>query len=386
MGAKFEMGLKCNRAGKGRFPAFSGRDFIRLLNGFMEIPVTVPDWGASEHHRTYSIGQAGLPLAKHTLWVTTEKPFSLILNQSWVHPGRPLLLVEYSPLEAQIPENAILIDLGEDIGFSLAHCRLSYHGMPTRIWFIERQRSVDKDALRRLRLHLCRLHAEYEWIRLIARSFTGLKDKRDAQPLLDFLEGGIDFLSSPRKYGFDQDPILATAYTAESLTNEAERDTLLGILSKKRASEFQRFEAVAKADLPGPTYSVQGEHVVFVNGGLTMSDYRFKVEGDFEGVVGDKNVVKDSFQVIDQSSAGPEVKDLLKQLTEAVALAASRMPKDQADRALSDLDNFCGEALTAEPRKTILQAFGDALTKTASLVGDIGVPVAKLAAAVIALF
>jgi hypothetical protein len=117
-----------------------------------------------------------------------------------------------------------------------------------------------------------------------------------------------------------------------------------------------------------------------------MSDNRFRVEGDFKGVVGDRNVVRDSFQEIDQSSASAEVKDLLKQLTEAVTVTANQMPKDQADRALEDFDTFRREALSTEPRKSILQAFGDALTNTAKLAGDIGVPVANLAAAVIALF
>jgi hypothetical protein len=110
---------------------------------------------------------------------------------------------------------------------------------------------VDRDALRRLRLHLCRLHAEYEWIRLVARSFTGLKEKRDKETLQIFLEESIDFLSSPRKYGFDQDPILATAYKAADFINDTERDTILGILSKKRIIEYhlKRSRGWAKAPL-----------------------------------------------------------------------------------------------------------------------------------------
>ncbi|MBT2449288.1 hypothetical protein J7F03_19755 [Streptomyces sp. ISL-43] len=254
------------------------------------------------------------------------------------------------------------------------------------IWMIgSKSRSVDKDSLRRLRLHLCRLHVEYECIRLILRDITaGRMEREGTQGLRIFLNRGIDLLSSPRKFGFDQDPILAAAYGAEEMMNQEERGTVLGMLSERRVSELRKIEE-ASGSSPIVTNIVNGDNVIVASGGLSMSDYRFHVGGDFNGVVGDRNVVKESFQAIDNSSGSAEVKDLLKQLTEAVALAASRMPREQAEQSLRDFDAFRDEALAIQPRKSMLEMLGGALAQTANIVGDIGAPVVTLVSAVIGL-
>ncbi|MER6370727.1 hypothetical protein ABT255_20490 [Streptomyces mirabilis] len=228
---------------------------------------------------------------------------------------------------------------------------------------------------------------EYESVRLVLRSLTEQSDaRRNIQELQRFLNKGIDLLSNPRNHGLDQDPILAAAYGAEEVANKDERGTVLRLLSEKRIIELRRIEEVTQATDTSPTtYIVNGKEVTFISGGVKMSDYRFSVGGDFKGVVGENNVVRDSFQVIESSDASVELKDLLKQLTQATALAANQMPEDQADQCLRDFDTFRNEALSSKPRKSMLEAIGGALTKTASFLGDVGAPVANLVIKVIEL-
>ncbi|MEU1180812.1 hypothetical protein ABZ464_24770 [Streptomyces sp. NPDC005820] len=80
-----------------------------------------------------------------------------------------------------------------------------------------------------------------------------------------------------------------------------------------------------------------------------------------------------------------EAKALLKQLTEAVALTASRLPAEEAEQASRDLTAFQDEALSGTPRWNVLQVFGDSLQKAADFVGDVGAPIANLVTTVIGL-
>ncbi|MFF4447787.1 hypothetical protein [Streptomyces sp. NPDC001502] len=74
-----------------------------------------------------------------------------------------------------------------------------------------------------------------------------------------------------------------------------------------------------------------------------------------------------------------------KQLTEAVALTASKLPAAEAEQGSRDLTAFQDEALSGTPRRNVLQVFGDSLRKTADCVGDAGAPIANLVTAVIGL-
>jgi hypothetical protein len=401
--ARYEVAVARRKSGLITLPRFSSGELLLLLRNFMEMPVSIPSWEGTEVRGSSPLGLAGKPLAAHLLQVTTKGPlFSFPTNPSWVLPGRPLLLVETSPLETELefPSTAKVVDLPEETGLRLINFRISHHGKTVVVWIIERSiRGSNKLALRHLRLHLCRLHMEYECVRIILRGLTSREEEaRDDQNLKKFLEKGIELLSRERNYGFDQDPILASAYGAEDIVNAEERNTVRALLRERHKSQLDRILEVASATAPSPVFHIEGVQTAQVSvqleKGATMTDKSVNIGDNFQGqgvfgsdnVVQKNNFVRDNSQVIDNSAASVELKDLLDQLTKATAEAAERMPREKADQCLRDFRNFRDEAIADEPRKSVLETLGGALSATARLAGDFGVPIVELAAKVIAFF
>ncbi|MCX4856638.1 hypothetical protein [Streptomyces canus] len=296
-----------------------------------------------------------------------------------------MLLIEYSSREAELPPEAEIIDLQQNVGLRLAHLHVSYCGKRVGVWLIERTGpSPDKDALHRLRVHLLRLHAEYEWVRLVLRGLTrNAGGVRSVEAVRYFLDRGIDLLSSPQKYGFDQDPILAAAYGAERIATSDEWVTVLGMLTEKRIYELLRIQQKTAASGGSVTYIAN--RILIVEGDGTVSEYNTSAGHDLNAVIGQDNIVTESFNKIENSKVDDESKALLKQLAQTIALTVGKLPEGEATRVKDDFTAFQDEALSTKPRRKILEAFGDSLQKAASFVGDVGAPVAKLVTAVIGL-
>ncbi|KJY18127.1 MULTISPECIES: hypothetical protein [Streptomyces] len=391
---RFELavvGGRSGRRGRARLPS---QDFVALLINWLDLPVAITSCGEGDRRSSCHLGQAGRPLTAHMLRATTRFPPAV--DRSWLQPGRPLLLAEYSQKEAELPPDAMTVDLGQDIGVRLAHCRISCRGTLVGVWLLERTSpSPDKDALRRLRVHLLRLHTEYECVRLVLRFLTRqAQDGRNTEAVARFLNRGLDLLSSPQRYGFDQNPILAAAYEAEQLVTADEWQTVLHMLSEKRAHELARIDnatygwARLESDAAAgggsqPVYIA--DRIVVAGKGGTVNEFHTRAGGDIHGVIGSGNIVTSSFNRIDSSNLPDEAKVLLKQLTEAVALTASRLPAEEAEQVSRDLTAFQDEALSGTPRRNVLQVFGQSLQKAADFVGDVGAPIANLVTAVIGL-
>ncbi|MER6254674.1 hypothetical protein ABT224_25290 [Streptomyces sp. NPDC001584] len=392
---RFELAVAGGRSGRHGRPELPGQDFVALLINWLDLPVTVTSRGDGDRRNGCCLGQAGAPLTAHLLRATTRLPNSdSAVDRSWLRPGRPLLLVDYSPEEAERPPDAMAVNLGQDIGVRLAHCRISFRGTLVGVWLIERtSASPDKDALRRLRVHLLRLHTEYECVRLVLRFLTRQAEEgRNTEAVARFLNRGLDLLSSPRKYGFDQDPILAAAYEAEQLVTADEWRTVVHMLSEKRAHELARIDNATGgwARLDGGTATGAqpvyiADRIVVAGRGGTVNEFHTRAGGDIHGVIGSGNVLTSSFNSIDSSHLPDEAKALLKQLTEAVALTASKLPAAEAEQVSRDLSAFQDEAMSGTPRRNVLQVFGDSLQKAAGFVGDVGAPIANLVTAVIGL-
>ncbi|MCX5124860.1 hypothetical protein [Streptomyces sp. NBC_00347] len=389
---RFELAVAGGRSGRRGRARLPSQDFVALLINWLDLPVAITSCGDGDRRRSCHLGQAGTPLTAHMLRATTRFPASTpAVDRSWLQPGRPLLLADFTAKEAERPPDAKVVDLRQDIGVRLAHCRVSFRGTLVGVWLLERTGpSPDKDALRRLRVHLLRLHTEYECVRLVLRFLARPgQEGRNTDAVTRFLNRGLDLLSSPRKYGFDQDPILAAAYEAERLVTADEWRTVLHVLSEKRAHELARIDnaTYGRARLGGgssqPVYIA--DRIVVAGRGGTVNEFHTRAGGDIHGVIGSGNIVTSSFNRIDGATLSDEAKALLKQLTEAVALTASRLPAEEAEQVNRDFTAFQEEALSGTPRRNVLQVFGDSLQKAADFVGDVGAPIANLVTAVIGL-
>ncbi|WP_374772153.1 hypothetical protein OG756_02515 [Streptomyces sp. NBC_01310] len=306
-------GGRSGRRGRARLPS---QDFVALLINWLDLPVAITSRGDGDLRSSCHLGQAGKPLTAHVLRSTTRFPPAG--DPSWLQPGRPLLLADYTSKEAERPPEAV------------------------------------------------------------AR----------------FLNLGLDLLSSPQKYGFDQDPLLAAAYEAEQLVTADEWRTAVHMLSEKRAHELARVDNATGgwARLDSDTAAGGGSQPVYIadrivvaGRGGTVNEFHTRAGGDIHGVIGSGNIVTSSFNRIDSSTLPDEAKALLKQLTEAVALTASRLPAAEAEQVNRDLTAFQDEALSGTPRRNVLQVFGHSLQNAAGFVGDVGAPIANLVTAVIGL-
>ncbi|MFI9065647.1 hypothetical protein ACIGQE_27920 [Streptomyces sp. NPDC053429] len=397
VGTRFELGVVGGRSGRRGRAKLPSQDFLALLINWLDLPIAITSCGDGDRRSTCHLGQAGVPLTAHILRATTRRPTSAPpVDRTWLQPGRPLLLVDYTAAEAQRPPDAKVVDLRQDIGLCLAHCRVSFRGTLVGVWLLERTSpSFDKDARRRLRIHLLRLHTEYECVRLVLRFLIRqAQDGRNTEAVARFLSRGLDLLTSPRKYGFDQDPILAAAYEAEQLVAADEWHTLVHMLSTNRAQDVARIDNVThgRALVDGNPATNGGSQPVFIvdrivvaGEGGTVNEFHTRAGGNIHGVIGIGNVVTSSFNRIDGSNLPDEAKTLLKQLTEAVALTVSKLPTEEGEQVSRDLAAFQDEALSGAPRRTVLQVFGDALGRAADFVGDVGAPIANLVTAVIGL-
>lgn len=93
--------------------------------------------------------------------------------------------------------------------------------------------------------------------------------------------------------------------------------------------------------------------------------------------------IQDSFNTIEQANIPADLKDQLKELTEAVNAMIKAMPKDQAADVADDMKKLTEEAVKPVPNKKWYSVSIEGLTKAAENLGKIGEPVIMLAAKVL---
>jgi hypothetical protein len=92
--------------------------------------------------------------------------------------------------------------------------------------------------------------------------------------------------------------------------------------------------------------------------------------------------IKNSFNQADKADAPDELRDLLKELAVAVGKMSESLPKDEAKKVARDLETLTEEAISAEPRRRWWELSIDGLKQAARNVGEIGLPVIRLASAI----
>jgi hypothetical protein len=272
-------------------------------------------------------------------------------------------------------------------GIGLAHTRLHGHGQAFTAWLLRLGPRADRDAQRRLRLHLLRQHAERETLRLVLRAVaTGAIEIQPGsdgtEALQHYLADTLGRWGKPRVYGFDQDELFPQARIYDDLVEPGLHTTLLAQLERVRASVRTRVRDAARRSRPSR------EAVYVLNSGeLNMNEFNIKL-GDNNVLHGDLVVaqrIQESFNQVAQSDADAELKRQLQALSTAVAEMATRLPTDEARKAARDLDTLAAEALSPEPRKAWYELAAQGLTQTALQVGEAAGVVTKLVRTVLTL-
>jgi hypothetical protein len=95
--------------------------------------------------------------------------------------------------------------------------------------------------------------------------------------------------------------------------------------------------------------------------------------------------IEGSFNVIKASSADDALKQLLEELTAAVAEAAHSASPEQAAEMARDIETLAAEATSAAPRRKWCQLSIDGLREAAHALGEIGTPILDVTTKLVAL-
>jgi len=212
---RVELGLvrvqKRRRMFRGRLRV---HDVGAVAKATLELPVELHGLPAP---RSVQLGLARDAIAMSVLRATThwaQASPDFTPEPWWVVAGRPLLVVDLRLDEVDgLPEGAEVIDGLDCRGLELAH--RTYGGGDDRwqTWFLLHDPQVKPDILRRFRLHLGRLHAELEALRLVLEVF-GDSEHRLALSMAgaesewwleDYLDKAIGLLCRETAYGLPLD-------------------------------------------------------------------------------------------------------------------------------------------------------------------------------------
>jgi hypothetical protein len=172
-------------------------------------------------------------------------------NKSWIRDGQPVFLVEYGPLEheGKLPGRAI--PLSGMSGIELSVVPSQEFGVYFRTWFLRVDPAADPDAVRRIRVHLLRIHAERECLRrvleaIIDDTVTVERGVEATDCLQEYLNNVLSRLFKPSYQGIRQAEVLEAAYESDGIIGEAEMATLLAKLEEIRGNVRRKLEKLAE--------------------------------------------------------------------------------------------------------------------------------------------
>jgi hypothetical protein len=160
-------------------------------------------------------------------------------------------------------------------------------------------------------------------------------------------------ISKKTKEGLPQLKILNTSQELINIINPGERATLLDRLSYIRKNLYQRIEEIIQPQQKtSGGFHIIGSNVFIFSGkeqnigGVTMSDYKINF-GDNTKICRDfvvANTIQESFNKISSTEGvEPDLKEKLKELSEAVADMSNHLIKDNARAATRDLERNLGD-------------------------------------------
>ncbi len=401
---RFEVGLDRNLRARYRRieeQVLSGGVF-RLVDALLRLPVRLPNSSPT------ALASFGPRLATYLLRATTSKdhPNEFQVPQWWVSARQPVVLIEYVAEEiSSIPDACTEIQVSDN-GLRLHHYNAQTLGTESHVWLLGRDRYSDRDAAKRLRVHLLRLHSEREHLlALFGLLSSGRLEIRAEHPgsstLQDYLEQTLDFLQRGHAYGHDQDDLYAAAYEADSRFNDDDYRLLIGGLRGMREPLLDkiinsRFGGGESTGVEPRTVIVVGRYEDYsrnVGGNYVEEEIKVKAGGDIiASQFGSHNTQKisDSFNTFAaEHGKNDDLFDQMQSLSENItALVAQLEVQDpNAAKEVSEtFQSFAEESAKEAPKTGTLRALGRGLVDAAKKVAKVAVPVATTVAAVLAIF
>jgi hypothetical protein len=191
--------------------------------------------------------QAGRLLAPLLLRSTTRiVPGGFEPDGKWIRQGQPLFLAEYASGEHSgrtLGRPMALADMpGIELSYALSEVADGHFGT----WFLGVGETADADAVRRLRVHLLRIHAERECLKLVLRAIADEtvqveRGHEATERLQAYLNDVLNRVFKPSYLGIRVD-VLRAAYESDEIVGEAERATLYARLVDIRGNVKRKLE------------------------------------------------------------------------------------------------------------------------------------------------
>jgi hypothetical protein len=363
-----------------RASALAPIDGLTLLRSVLSLRVKV---GARRSPRQATqLVNAGDPLAKHFLLATTRHQMApQACPQSWwLSPGSPVLVVEYdrNPIFPAHTHHLIHVPVAN---CSLSHAWVELSGLRCSVWFIAAP-EAEPEPMRRLRIHLIRLHTEQECLKnvLIRLKQGGGRDLAvntlNADLIEQYLNDSIRVLRKTKRRGLCQQPLLEAARQALGISFEGDLTSL----------ESARKQVVAKIK----SFVQQARNTATVinqiQGSLVMTTIQLgdvAVSGPFNLVTAGN--IQGSFNRSTDARHGDALRQRLQILTIAVTKLAEQLPHHEAESVTGQLATLTSEAASPDPRPERYAPAAQGIIAVAQSIADMAASIATAVSDVLAI-
>lgn len=366
--ARFELGLRVSRPiGNETI------DLQRLLTQVLELPVRVGT-GANQT-RQIRLVDAGSSLAHHFLIATSKHlPDRAEPRASWhLVSGMPMMLVEHDQ-RVLLPRHTRHVPRSSAFETSLSHLKLQLTDRRCNIWFIGQRPDVG-DQLRRLRIHLSRLHAERECLRITIshlrhpNRFDLARDSYTSEAVQEYLRDKVRLVQRSRYLGVDRGGMLAVACDAVESASLGEGASLN--FARRQVALLVKRYLRESSDTAAVISQIKG-NVMLTR--INIGD--MTVSGDFSLSTAEN--IQNSFnKAAAVAHAQLELGEALKRLTEAVAALAARLPQSAAEALSKDMEILIREATSQQPRRRWWELSAQGIVEAAQSVSDLTQSVIK---------
>lgn len=371
---RFETGMRL-RLLEG--PPGDATDTVRLIAACVTIPARVRN-GA----QAAPLVATGKALATHYLAASTNRKVAVVSQPWWAAAGSPAIMIEFDGQDGlALPPHARAVSTPGIGSEPLHHAWLQLAGQRCSTWLLRSDTGANLTELRKLRIHLLRLHTERECLRLLLQAVSDGHIKLDADlaqsdAVQDYLDRAMPAVTQPVRDGVVQAELVEVARCAIGLALPGQAASF-EVMRRQMAVKVQRY--IRRSEIAAPVVTnIFGDQM---NTHIQLGNV--SVSGDFNLVTAQN--IQNSFNKAAGSEVDEPLKAALKELTLQVASLAKQLPAEDAERVSKDLGMLTAEAVSKTPRKQWYELSASGLIEAAKTVADLAAPMTTAVKAVLAL-